>query len=94
MFALRTRFVYPVEFLLGLMPDALHRIDYWIFVLRFVVKRPIYDEDAQLLVSIWKKKEKKEGKKRRKKETVDAAPTSWNQVNLYDLGFALTLHSK
>jgi hypothetical protein len=40
-----------------------------------------------------KKRKKKKGKKK-KKETVDAAPTSWNQVSLYDLGFALTLHSK
>lgn len=30
----------------------------------------------------------------KEKETVDAAPTSWNQVSLYNLGFALTLHSK
>jgi len=50
------------------MPNALHRIDYWIFVPPFVVKRPIYDEDAQLLVSIWKKKEKKKERKKGEKK--------------------------
>jgi len=68
MFALHTHFVYPDRISIPALcrTHCIESIIEYSF-LPLVVKRPIYDEDAQLLVSIWKKKKKKEREKEKKR---------------------------